>query len=310
MILNRMTALRLAVAVGCLAVCLASSNARAQSKKQEKVTEKETPEMKAVRKVSSSFVEAFNKGDAKTIKGLLTEGGKYVNNEGESLVGRDAVVNAFSEYFKKKEKRSLSLKSESVYFLSKNTAVEKGVLKSKHSKSPREVLTRCSVLHVREDGKWRIALVREWEEVIPQAKLEALAWLEGSWKAKTKDTELSLTFRWNKTKTFLYGEFSLQEGKKKVITGKQIIGRDPVEDVIRAWSFMSDGSYGHGVWTLEEKRWVAESASRLADGREASAVNIYVPISKDAFSWHSIERYVGEELLPDTTPIKIRRVKK
>ncbi|MGF1582709.1 MAG: YybH family protein [Gemmataceae bacterium] len=310
MILNRLTVLRLVLAIIGIPFFLPTGIQAQSTKEGGQKAAQETPEMRAVRKGFEAFVEAFNKGDAKTIETLWTEGGKYVNNEGESLDGRVAILKAFVEYFKKETKRTLGIKSESVYFLSKNTAVEKGILMSKHSKLVRMVFTRYSALHVREGGKWKIALVREWEEIVPQAKLKSLAWLVGSWSAKTKDTELSMTFRWNKNKTFLYGEFSLKEEGKDLISGKQIIGRDPVEDVIRAWSFMSDGSYGHSVWTLEENRWVAESASRLVDGREASAVNIYAPLSEDAFSWQSIERNVGDEILPDTTPVKIQRVKK
>ncbi len=272
-----------------------------QEKKERKDDEK------SVRKTAEVFAAAFKKGDHNAIAAMWTDDGEYVSSTGKRLRGRKEIAKAFAEHFKNNKERSLKLHIDSVRFLGKNTAIEEGVMMTKLP-SDAWVSTRYSVLHVREGSKWQIAAVREWEELPPESKLTDIEWMVGNWVAKKKETEIHLSYRWNKSKTYINGTMTVKEGKKVLSTARIVLGHDPVQDIVRSWVFHDDGSYGHGAWYKDGGSWAVDSASKLADGSETSAVNIITPISKNAFAWRSIDRIVDGELLPNTTPVRVQRV--
>ena len=47
----------------------------------------------------------------------------------------------------------------------------------------------------------------------------------------------------------------------------------------------------------------------LPDTSEVTAVNILIPLGKDAFTWQSTERTAAGSELPDLPPLKVTRVK-
>jgi hypothetical protein len=89
----------------------------------------------------------------------------------------------------------------------------------------------------------------------------------------------------------------------------QIIARDPSTGNLRSWLFESEGGFGGATWTLDGKRWLIDAAGVEADGAEMTATNILTPLSKDSFTWQSVDRTVDGEEQPSIPPIKVTRVK-
>ena len=89
--------------------------------------------------------------------------------------------------------------------------------------------------------------------------------------------------------------------------GTQVIGWDPVEKTIRSWMFDSDGGFGQGVWTRKGDNWVVKFSQVLADGREASSINVYKCVDENTYTWKSVGREVGGEQLPNIEEIKVAR---
>src|SRR5437763_14926212 len=84
----------------------------------------------AIRKAAASYMEAFNKHDAKAVADLWSPDAVYLNRTtGEEAVGREAIAEQFTALFMEQAAIKLELTVASVQFVSPNVAVERGIAK-------------------------------------------------------------------------------------------------------------------------------------------------------------------------------------
>lgn len=261
----------------------------------------------AVRKTSEAFREAFEKGDAKALGALWTEGAEYHDDSGMELHGRAAIEKAYSALFQKKAHQKIEVNIDSIRFPARDLAIEEGTVRVAASGQELPTSSRYSVLHVKEDGKWKMALSSEWGA--SEHSLDELSWLIGDWGAKTEDREVSMSFAWNDKKTLIENRFTMKEGGKVTSSGTQTIAFDRQTGEIRSWNFDQEGGHGQSFWSRDENRWVLESTSVLPDGSEGSATNLISRLGDDAFLWRSVNRRVNGVEVPETTPLKVVRMK-
>jgi uncharacterized protein (TIGR02246 family) len=275
---------------------------------QRRQTNKEAEGIAEVRKTAASYTAAFNKGDARAAAAHWADQGEYVGPDGKTLRGRAAIEKAYVEFFKKNPKATVEVIVGSIRLLGTRSALEEGTLRLRLAGDKEPGESRYSVLHVREADGWRMALVREWvPDESERNALEDIAWLIGEWSGKTKDAELRARYFWDEGKTYLRCRYTLKEGGKTTSSGTQIIARDPAGG-LRSWLFDGSGTYGESVWSRDGKRWLLEARGTLPDGTVMTAVNILVPLGKDAFTWQSVERKAGDTPLPDLAPLRVTRV--
>jgi uncharacterized protein (TIGR02246 family) len=259
----------------------------------------------ALRKTMQSFIKAFESGDAKAVAGHWTDEGEYVADDGTVIRGRAAIEKAYAEMFGASKTSNLDIDSESVRFLSRDTAVEEGHFTLRRGKEA-PTASRYSVLYVRDSGTWRMAIVREWPG--EGDSLRALGWLVGKWVAKRPDAEVHTTYEWWGNKAFLRVTFTVKE-KDHTLSGFQMIGKDPATGRLRSWTFEYDGGFGAADWSRDGNKWVLDSAGVLANGSTVSATNIFTRLDDDSFTWQSIHRTADGAELPDLAPIKVMRLK-
>lgn len=137
--------------------------------------------------------------------------------------------------------------------------------------------------------------------------LKDLEWIIGAWIDEDPDVEINSIYRWNETKNFIVGDFSLSSAGKLELQGTQIIAWDHFKQKIRSWMFDSDGTFGEATWYKKGKSWVVENSQTLNDGSQASAINIYTPIDSNRYTWESEGREVGGILLPNIDPIIVKK---
>jgi uncharacterized protein (TIGR02246 family) len=260
----------------------------------------------AIRKATALFLEAVEKGNAKAVAAAWTEDGEYVGEDGTTIRGRAAIEAAYAKALARDKKLKVEITVESIRFLSKDSAVEEGHAKSFHRRDESPTTSRYSVLHVREGGRWLMALLREWP--VEGASLRDLDWLIGTWVAKTADAEVRTTYEWSAKKTTIRGKFTIK-GKGQTVSGTQVLLEDPRTGELRSWAFDDDGGFGDGLWVRDGKRWVISATGVQADGGELTATNILMPVNKDTFTWQSTERTLDDEDLPNIPPIKVTRAK-
>jgi uncharacterized protein (TIGR02246 family) len=262
----------------------------------------------AIRKATAAFIKAVEKGDAKAVASAWTEQGEYIGDDGTTIRGRAAIEETYAKAFAdaKKKRRKLEITVESIRFPSKETAIEEGYAKSYRGDAKEPTASRYSVLHVREGGRWLMALLREWPD--EGVSLRDLDWLIGTWEAKNDEAEVRTTYEWDAKKNSIRCHITIK-GKGRDVTGTQILLKDPRSGELRSWTFDDEGGFGDGAWDRDGKRWVIKASGVQTDGGELTATNILTPIDKDSFTWTSTERTLDGDDLPSIPPIKVKRVK-
>jgi uncharacterized protein (TIGR02246 family) len=304
----------LAVAVGWFAVASSRPGNAGQlpvagaapAAPAQKAPEDRPADRDGVQKALDSFTAAFSKGDAKAVAAHWAADGEYISDDGTAYRGRAALEKDYGEFFTKNPDCSLSVEVDTIRFPSRDNAVVEGHFKLVMGKKKELVVSRCSFLYAREDGKWLIAIAREW----PGDGLEIrdLEWLIGTWEAKRDDTTVTTKYEWTKNKTFIRCQLSITKGGQTT-TGTQMIGKMPSTGGMHIWTFEDEGGIGDSDITRDGKKWVFAARGSTADGRVITATNIMTQIDADTFTWQSVERTVDGETLPDQPPVKVTRVK-
>jgi hypothetical protein len=167
-------------------------------------------------------------------------------------------------------------------------------------------------VNIKRDGTWYVDRVTEEEPPLPPPthyeQLKELEWMIGSWiDDNDPGVSIQTDCEWTKNQNFITRSFAVVVGAEIDMSGMQIIGWDPAENVIRSWVFDSDGGFGSGTWTKKENRWVIQTTGTLPDGGKSTATNIMTRIDDNSFTWQSINRGVDGELLPNVAEVVIVR---
>jgi uncharacterized protein (TIGR02246 family) len=266
----------------------------------------------AIRKSVESYTAAFNNRDAKAIAAHWLPEAVYIDpDSGKNVVGPAAIEKHFAAIFKDNKNVKLTVKVDSIRFVSPNVAVEQGLATTVGlDKEPTK--SNYTAIHVKREGKWLLDRVTE-EEALPivshYEKLKELEWMIGSWVDDDDDdaTTIEMTCKWAKNQNFLVRTFSISVRDRITTSGVQIIGWDPSAKQIRSWVFDSDGGHGEGLWTKKGKSWHIKTKDTLTNGQKASAVNIITPLEKNRFTWESVDRQVAGQLLPNIGAVPVVR---
>jgi uncharacterized protein (TIGR02246 family) len=269
-----------------------------------------SPDETAIRKSVKAYVEAFNKHDAKALADMWSPEAVYLNRvTGEEVVGREAIAQQFVAMFKDSPEVKLTAETESVQFISPNVAVERGnstVIVPKCD--PEEV--PYSAVYVKRDGAWLLDRVTDEAKEAKDShyeQLKALEWMVGHWVDKDEHVDVETDCNWTKNRKFLTRSFTVSAEGEADMSGMQIIGWDAAAKTIRSWTFDSDGGYAEATWTFKKDRWYVRNRGVLADGRKASMTNVIKPVDANSFTWQTIERTAGGELLPNIPEVLIVR---
>jgi uncharacterized protein (TIGR02246 family) len=288
-------------------ICLASARAAEPVVPSKAVT----PEAE-IRATAAAFVKAFNRGDAAAVAALWTPDGSAADADGTIYKGRKAIEREYSDLFKQHPDARVAVAVKSVEFPSPGVAIEDGIsqVEAQHA-GPAEV-TRYNAVHVKVDGKWLLASVRESTVELPSnfAKVEGLGWLVGTWTATKDGNKVRTTIRWIANNSFLEREYSVSTDGIVTSSGRQIIGWDPKSRQIRSWSFDAAGGHGTGVWTATPDGWQIEQSGVLADGTPTSSRDtlVRIPGEDNVLGFSSTNRVAGDARLPDVPEVALERV--
>lgn len=258
-----------------------------------------------VKAAVAALAASFGKGDAKAVAALFTADGEYTDDDGTTVRGRAALEKDYAAFFTKSPGASVEVDIDAVRFPSRDTAVVDAHFKVRRAKGEL-VVSRGSILYAREDGKWLVAILREWGG--DGLTLRDLEFLIGTWETKQPGTTVSTRYEWTANKSFIRCQFSVTTDGKTV-GGTQMIGRDPGSNTLHVWTFEDNGGVGDSEVTRDGKKWVFSARGTTADGRVLTATNLLTPVDADSFLWHPVQRALDGEALPDLVPVKVTRVK-
>ena len=263
----------------------------------------------AIRKAIESYVDTYNSWDASAAAAHWSPAGTYIGRNGESAKGPDEIRPALEKLFA--EHKGIQVKAAlfDVELPSPDLAIAKGfAVFHSPGEDNEEVLFTATL--VKENGTWKLSKVEEEESSVPIAtiaKLGELEWLIGDWVDQDDDASVETTFRWTKDYAFINGTFRVTVGDRVDLEGTQVIGWDPAAKKIRSWIFDTKAGFGEGEWSRAGNRWTVKVKSILGTGQKASSMNIYTYVDPNTFTWQSVSREVGGELLPDIDEVTVVR---
>jgi uncharacterized protein (TIGR02246 family) len=271
----------------------------------------EDPDETTIRTSAEAFTKLYNAHDAKGLAALFAPKAEMIDEDDQVVKGRDAIEKEFASVFKQHPKATMQVDVDSVRVLTPNLAIEEGLARSKDSPDGPEDLTVYVAIHVKVDGKWLLACVRDWdappEKRSPHDNLQELAWLVGEWIEESSDSVVQTKCEWHDNGNFLMQEFKVHIGGDIAMSGTQRIGWDAVAKQFRSWVFDSHGGHAGGLWLRDGDEWIVKSQGATAAGETASATNIYRRIDDDTIGWRSIDRVIDGERQDDIKEFIMKR---
>lgn len=285
-----------------------------QDDKQPK-DNKQTEDERAIREAGLAFATAYQSGDAKAVVALFTADAEYVDEAGVVFDGREAIEASLVEFFAEHPKCSLEMYTESIRFISPGVAIEDGSTLMTCVDASTSVDSRYTTLHVKTDGKWLSASVRNHaprDRREHKAHLQQLDWLLGDWVDENDDAVVHFACASTDSGNFLVRNFSIHVAGLDAMTGTQRIGWDPLTGKLRTWIFDSEGSFGEGFWSrlIDDdgaESWLLKTSGVMSDGQTASSTSIYTAVNDHTMTWQSVDHEIGGEQQPDSEIMTIVR---
>ena len=201
---------------------------------------------------SEAFVAAFNKADAKAVAALWTEDGQYSDDTGRVFAGREAIGNAYAEFFAKNPGARMRVVVDSLRLLSPDAAIRnrRAIMALKPDRP--SGISSYTATHVKLDGKWLMATVRDAPGSVSSAGQNAadLEWLVGTWVAEEHGVRTESICSWVAGKSFLERKHTTTRPDGTTASGVQLIGWNPQGGHVQSWSFTSDGGHAIGTWIV------------------------------------------------------------
>ena len=275
----------------------------------QKVAGKDDSAKKAVMANVRAFTEAYNRRDIKSILGLFAEDCILTEADGTTLKGLKELEKELTVSFKDDPDSQLSISVESLQVVAPNVIIEEGKTTFFPDGKTLTAETDYQATHVKRGDQWLMTRVRSFNRVVmsPYDSLRELDWLIGDWVNEDEDSVVESSYRWDTNKAFLLNNFSVRVEGKKVLTGTQRIGRDPLTKQIKAWVFDSEGAYAESLWSSLDDSWIMKAKGVRSDGKVVTVTNQLTQLGKDRFRFDAVDRVVGDERLPNVTIISVRR---
>lgn len=305
------------IVVAAAAVCVAAVAARQDDPPQPKADAAASADEKAVRELVERFASAYNHKDADAVAALFTPDARVYSEDGRRAEGRPAIRARFAATFEAAPELKIRLDTTSIRFLSADVAIEDGAAVATEP-ADLDATTHYTAVHVRRDGKWLTAEVRDRPAHQDEAEadhrdegdhaLADLGWLTGEWVDEDDEGVAHTSGRWADGHAYILRDFTVRLQGLPPSHGTQRIGWDPVRQTVRSWAFDSEGGYTESTWThVGPDRWIIKSNGFLRDGRATSSTNTLTRLSPDAFLWASADRVLGDEELSEVEEVLVVR---
>ncbi len=296
------------------AICFAADKAATKSTDTTAVSIPLTPQQSAdevqIRQTNDAFAKAYGAGNAKSVAAHFTIDAEYVDELGNVCQGRSAIEDSFTDYFAGNPGVTIEVNIDSLRFISPGVAVEDGYTTITRSENQPSVMSLYTTVHVKTEGQWLAASVRDHapkDRRQHRAQLQQLNWLIGDWVDEGDDSLVTFSCKSVDHDNFLLRTFTIQVAGQETMSGTQRIGWDPLTGKLRAWIFDSEGAYGEGLWHRDDDGWILKVVGVTADGQASSSTSIYTYLSDHRMTWQSVHQEIGGVQQPNSAVVTIVR---
>lgn len=264
----------------------------------------------AIQESIAGYLIAINDQDAAAAANYWSQTGQWVDDDGTRVQGPSDIAVALAKSFEEEPSgMSISLKNLTIRLISPTVAIEDGVaVISLPNEGESE--SSYSVVHVKQNGSWKIDSVRETLTPVGpnrQSQLDSLSWMVGDWVDQLGgDMTIETSCSWTEGNKSLRRSFRVVASGQVVKKGTQIIVWDARLGAIRSWVFDSDGGFGNGIWKQQSpSTWVVDVEFQLADGGVATSTNVYSGITNSKFAFRSVDRTIDGVVIDDIPTIAV-----
>jgi hypothetical protein len=154
---------------------------------------------------------------------------------------------------------------------------------------------------VKQDGAWRIRLIRELSsrQPPPDEPLKDLAWLVGEWTGIGSGMRVHVSSQWDMGNRYIVSRFEVEPEHGEAYEAEQRIGWDPQSRSIKSWYFDSRGSVSSGAWEKNGDHWLVTIAGTQRDGESISGTSAITRVDDDSYLRTLANMHVGGEAVPD-----------
>jgi uncharacterized protein (TIGR02246 family) len=272
---------------------------------------KRSAEDEALAQTVQALVKSYQARDAKAFAAVFTAEGEYLDETGAIFHGRKAIEEEFGGFLKEHPGTTIDVEVGPARLIAPGVLAADGVTRLTQTKGEPAVPGHCALVCTKEGTRWLIASLRETAAAAGQPsaheELKQLEWLVGEWLDETPGSRVHFSCRWDESGAFLLRDFAVQSLGERILTGTERIGYDPLTSRLKSWVFDSSGGYADGYWHREGNSWILNSAGVTSDGRIASGSSIFAPVDAHRYTFHSVDRIVGGDRLPDLTQVTVVR---
>jgi uncharacterized protein (TIGR02246 family) len=264
-----------------------------------KAVEQPTAETAAVRQAVSSFVKAFNSGDAKAMHDAWTETGDFINESGKRFRIKEMLL--AEQKAGEKPTRKLTLEPEQVRLVTPAVATVDGFSIFQNGEHSPAQHGRFTATLVRKDDNWLFDSVRESAARVDShhQHLAELAWMVGEWTGEHDGAQLHTKAAWSEDGNYLLRTFNFTAPDRGTLSGTQRIGWDPRAEVFRSWTFTHDGGYSVGTLKPIKGGLEADVWGVTAEGQATSHIARYLRVDANTTMYESVQATLEGDDVPD-----------
>lgn len=200
--------------------------------------------------VGDAYMAALEANNASGAAEFWTDDGEFVNMAtGDSIRGRDAIRTALTGALESGVSADEEPGTFVAEMIGEDAVIEKGrTWMLDEDGSARAV--KSATLYVKRGDAWKIHRVWSAPEDIESnyEHLAPLSWMIGEWTMGADDKETKNVYRWTKNRNYISRTFRITGEGPEEITGGEMIGWDPFAEIIRSWTFDSDGAFSVAMW--------------------------------------------------------------
>jgi len=278
---------------------------------EETAADPNADNLASLEKSAATYVEAFNKADAKALAATYLPGGEITLADGTVVSGREAITEFYQETLNAEPKPKVALEAGSVRFVTPGVAIECGTLHVTAGNGEVSSHPYTAVQVKQEDGSWLTASVRSEadDEAEPSEKLLGLDWIIGDWIIQRAGTETSLSFGWSDFGPYIEGEAEVAQSTGGSDRLQIRIGWDNQRKGFVSWSHDSDGGFVQSEWTeTGTLNWLLRTKGVTAAGESNEYTQLCtVDPARQSFTWTIRDQTIGGEAQPERVLTAVKR---
>lgn len=255
-----------------------------------------------VQEFVADYAKAWNAGNVEALNRIWTENGELIDAQGVSVDRKTLMTNRLAK--SDGARPVLSIDLEKVRLLEPNVAMVEG--ESKLAAPGGSVLqqTRFSGVLVKQDGAWRIRLIRQLStrgqrQESPDEPLKEVAWMVGDWVGVGDGIRVYTSTKWDLDKRYIVSRFEYEPEGGAPYKAEVRAGWDPQTQAMTSWYFDSRGTISTTIWAKNGDHWLGSITGTRNDGEGFTGTLAITQLDNDSYLRTLTNVKVGSETMPD-----------